>query len=458
MRSWPLLAFVACQAAPATTVPTDPALHARTHAQLQVFYETYGGRAAFPAHAVAMVEGLLFAQDEIDGGDLASARARIDALLAAYPLDHPRWTDTSGLEGINIGWPIAYYGVRMLDLVASEPAATESGTLTMTVVVAPCATVRRPTLGGGSETVELDVHPDILADDAQILHDATALIRRWLTTITRGLQVELVVHALPSCTTTVDYTDDGNLVVSYPDAADMIRRVPDDVAAGTDLWWVVAPSGVPGDGSGFDRHFITGGMGVYGAGLPLFLSDDAWFVRKPEHLGEGAYTDVERRVYQPQWFQHELMHHLFGAWPDLALEPTPHSWFDRQTWPDDFEGQYEPDYYTEAITKRLLAATPSLAEGLTAPEPVRISDPAILAGRYQRRPVENGWHDVTVSFDKDALLWTNAAEVSWSMSVVDGRLFTGPDCPYGETEVLVRLDGDEQPEALVFNGESYIRQ
>lgn len=218
----------------------------------------------------------------------------------------------------------------MLDVTASEPDATESGTLTMTAVVAPCASVRRPTKDGGSETVDLDIDPDILADDARVLHQSTALFRRWVQTITAGLQVELEVVELSECTT-VDYTDDGSTIVSYPDATGMVDQVDGDIADRTDFWWVVAPSGVPGDGSGYDRHFITGGMGVYGAALPLFLSDDAWFLRKPEHLGQGAYSDVERRVYQPQWFQHEFMHHVYRTWPEYELEVVPHQWFDRDT-------------------------------------------------------------------------------------------------------------------------------
>ena len=142
-------------------------------------------------------------------------------------------------------------------------------------MVAPCADVTRPTLPDlHPETVRLDLAPEILADDARRLHQVTALFRRWVHAITGGLEVELVVAELEGCTT-VDYTDDGSIIVSYPDAASMVASVPDDIADGTDFWWVVAPSGVPGDGSGYGRHFITGGMSGVGAGLPLFLSDDA---------------------------------------------------------------------------------------------------------------------------------------------------------------------------------------
>ena len=427
-----------------------------TESQLATFYASHGGRDAFPAHTVAMVEALLYAQDEVGRGDLAAARARIDAIFEAYPMSADVWTEDATRHGVNVGWPIAYYGLRMLDVVASEPEATRSGALTMTAVVATCASVRRPTIDGGSETVDLDIDPRILAEDAQMLHQSTALFRRWVQTITGGLDVELEVVEQTECAT-VDYSDDGDIVVSYPDAAAMIDLVDAEVAEQTDLWWVVAPSGVPGDGSGYDRHFITGGMGVYGLGLPLLLSDDAWFTRKPEHLGEGDYSDVERRVYQPQWFQHEFMHHLYRAWPEFELEVTGHQWFDRSTWPDDFEGAHEPDYYAESIAKRLMDADPSLAEGLQAPEPVIIDDAEILSGDYARQPVENEWHQITVAVSGADITWSNAAGVSWGLELIEGRLFTGEDCPYGVSEISVVLEEDRVTE-LYFGGEAYVRQ
>ncbi len=436
----------------ADTVPAPT-----TDADLALFYDTYGGRDAFPDHQVDALEALLYAQDALAAGDRDAARARIDAVFEVMPLSEAVWRDEVGYAGANIGDPVAYYGLRMLDQILRRGAQPVTGSLTMTAVVAPCAQVSRPTLPDLTpETVDLDIAPSILAEDAHTLRTSTALFRSWVEAITGGLTVELVVHELSDCTT-VTYTDDGSVIVSYPDAAGMVDAVPDDIADSTDFWWVVAPSGVPGDGSGYDRHFITGGMGGYGAGLPLFLSDDAWFTRKPEHLGEGAYTTVELRAYQPQWFQHEFMHHLFRTWPEYGLEDSDHQWFDRTTWPDDFEGTYEPDYYIEAIDKRLLDASPSLAEGLSAPDwagPESLSADA-LVGDYERLPVQNGWHEVTVA-DDDGLRWTNADGVSWSLAIIDGALWAGDDCPYGASELAVELEGDDVA-ALWFGGEAYVR-
>jgi hypothetical protein len=198
-------------------------------------------------------------------------------------------------------------------------------------------------------------------------------------------------------------------------------------------------------------------MGGYGAGLPLFLSDDAWFIRKPEHLGIGSYHEVEIKAYQPQWFQHEFMHHLYSKWNECGLEDNGHQWFDRSSWPSDFIGKWEPDYYIESVNKRLLNASPSLAEGLKASDQVDfdITDPSILLGQYERPPVQNQWHEVEIVLIDNLLHWQNNAGANWSLSIIDGDLWTGLDCPYGEQKLSVLLDSNQEITSIYFNGESY---
>jgi hypothetical protein len=63
-------------------------------------------------------------------------------------------------------------------------------------------------------------------------------------------------------------------------------------------------------------------MGTGAEGFsPFFIIDDRWIVRKPPHIGTGEYSDVERSVYLPQWFQHEFFHHLFRTYPSSASRP-----------------------------------------------------------------------------------------------------------------------------------------
>ena len=437
--------------------PPDPPSGPTTTELLSSFYADHGGREAFAEPSPSALEAMLLSEDDVGAGDLASAQARVEGLFEAWPYESDGWY-VAAPKGVNIGAPVAYYGLRMLeDIVAAGPLET-TGTLQMTAIVATCATVTRPTLPDlAPETVSLDIDPEILANDALVLRESTHLFRRWVTAITRGLAVELNVVPMEGCAT-VTYTDDGNIILSYPDAAEMLAGVPASVAQAADFFWVVAPSGVPGDGSGYGRHFITGGMGGVGS-RPLFLSDDAWFLRKPEHLGSGRYHPIERRAYLPQWFQHEFMHHLFRTWPELGLEATDHQWFDLSTWPEDFEGRFEPDYYSEAIDKRLLDATPSLAEALLGPTLADMSTTPLsaVAGTYEREPVLNDWHVGTVTVAGAAATWTNQAGVSWSLAVQDGVLYSGPDCPYGEAPMDVELDGDGAVAALWFGAERYGR-
>ncbi|GAB4191751.1 MAG: hypothetical protein Tsb002_20810 [Wenzhouxiangellaceae bacterium] len=430
----------------------------RTQDQLDAFYAPHGGRAAFPAHYIAAVETLLDAEDVLERGQFDSAANRVSAIFAEAPLSTDIWFEDALLHGLNVGVPIAYYGLRMIERIVQTGPVPTTDTLHMTAVVAPCANMRRPTLPDlVPEELQLAIAPEILADDARILHQSTALFRLWIKAITQGSEVELAVHELSSCTE-VDFSVNGEVIVSYPDTVGMVEAVPLSIANQTDIWWVIAPSGVPGDGSGFEQFFITGGMGAAQTGAPLIISDDAWFTRKPVHLGSGPYSDVERRVYMPQWFQHEFMHHLFQRWPEFGLEVTSHQWFDRDTWPADFVGRFEPDYYSEAINKRLLDATPSLADGLNQPTFADFSTQplALIAGQFERRPVQNDFHVVTVTVDSpDSATWSNQANVSWTLEIDDGVLRTSPSSPYGSLPVYAELNDSNQVTALYFQAERY---
>lgn len=460
-----LLAVVAlwnASSAVATTLWVDgfESNNQPTRAQLQAFYQPHGGREAFPAHYVAALETLLFAEDDLENGRFDRLSERVNTIFAQLPVSSDAWLQDAEIYELNVGIPIAYYGMRMLERIAQTGPIPTTDTLRMTALVAPCANVRRPTVPDlEPETVQLTVAPEILADEARILYQSTALFRHWIKAITGGSEVDFRVHTMSSCAE-VDYTVTNGLIISYPDTEAMVRTVPQSITGQTDIWWAIAPSGVPGDGSDFDEIFITGGMGLAPTGAPLIVSDDAWFTRKPAHLGSGPYSDVERRAYMPQWFQHEFTHHLFRRWPQFALEATSHQWFDRSTWPADFVGRFEPDYYSEAVNKRLLTATPSLAAGLDHPELADFNSQPLtsIAGRYERRPVENDFHVVDITIDSaTSATWRNQADVSWSLNVVDGALQTLPDSIYGLRAVHAELNDADEVVALYFLGERYQR-
>jgi len=431
-----------------SNLPKQPVLFSMfptTRLALQEFYNSKGGKGKFPQHYRNGLEALLYGQEDVQTGNFNKARKRVENIFAKQPLYSDTWVQSHTMFGLNVGSPIAYYGLRMLDFVTRVGDIPTIGTLQMTVVVAPCASVTRVTLPNYKmETVQLKTSKGILKHDSNILHQSTDLFRRWVKAITGGLEVKLVVYKMKQCTT-VTSTDQASkkIVLAYPDSTQMIRSVPDDIYGNTNFWMVIAPSSVPGDGSAYDRYFITGGMGIYGNNQPLFIADDKHFTRKISHIYNGPYSAVENRAYQPQWFQHEFMHHLYGKWSNFELEKTGHMWFDRSTWPSDFEGKWEPDYYSESIDKRLLNASPSLADGLSAYEriPSKIGNRElnIVKGLYAENQITNGWHIVYLypssQDENNILMWSNAAGVTWRFNRESDSLFSENSSPYGRNEL-----------------------
>ncbi len=431
-----------------------------TRAQLEAFYRAQGGRSEFPDHYVRAIEAFLNAEDALAIEEEQQAKDIVDAVFDDLPFSSPVWRQNTTLFDLNVGDPIAYYGLRMLNQILSLKVPRNGQTLTMTAVLPLCADVRRPTQPDlEPETLKRNIDGRILANNANVLFQVTDLFRRWLSAIS-GANVILNIEVVEKCTT-VDFQLSPTAIFSYPDTNSLLRNVPVEVAASTDIWWVVAPSGVPGDGRDFQRTFITGGMGVSETGAPVFLSDDAWFLRKPAHLGRGDYSDVERRTYLPQWFQHEFMHNLFRIFPEFGLEAMSHQWFQLSSWPNDFIGQFEPDYYAEALQKRLIAAQPSLYDRIIDRIPIidfRNFALAKLSGKFERRPVENDFHEITINTNSSGqTIWTNKAGFSWQLITVGGDLRSSPDSIYGERRVLADLDENNNVIALFFLGEPYVR-
>ena len=457
--------------------------------ELDSFFNKYGGRENFENKQILALETLLSVQEDIEENDLSSARNRLDYIFNLIPLSDNEWNNISYNTNstnshctscpINIGGPVAYYGLRMLDQIVTLGLPSNGKTLKMTAVIASCANVTRPRLDLTHETIPLEINPKIIENDGYVLKISTELFRKWVQAITNGSRVDLQFYIVNDCID-VNYSisDDGGVIFSYiSDVKSFIDKVPLDIAEATDFWWTITPSGVPGDGSGFNKHFITGGMGGYRRtgdtryNRPVFLSDDAWFVRKPEHMGLGEYHEIELKAYQPQWFQHEFMHYLYGVWDEYDLErlggTNNHGWFDRNKWPSDFTGSFEPDYYAETITKRLITANPSLENGLEFPgspysslidpNDYSIDDIELFVGNYRREPVENDWHIVEIINSNGNLSWQNNAGVSWSLSLIEGKLWAGLDSAYGEQKLGAFVDSNGEILSLVFNGEVFTK-
>lgn len=457
-------------------------------AMLAAFYAEHGGPDPFTAHYRAALEGFLHAEAEVCRGEAAAARDRLDAIWARYPIGDPIWYRAgSTARGTNVGNPVAYYALRMLDEVVDEalrvdrPAEPPApATATLTVVLVGCSQGIQPRTwaeleaGGGVEVRH--AFDDVLRrDDHALLRASLDLFARYVFAMTRGhLQLAVRYAWLPDTCVPVSANAEPYRRASIDTPAPAFAALPDAIRETTDWWMVVYPSHVPEQHPDFEGvEFISGGMGLHADGGPVFLADDRWFIRKPPHLGDGIYTDAERRAYLPQWLQHEFYHHLFRLYPEHGLEAVSHQWFDRDTWPDDFEGIMEPDYYAEALHKRMWQGEPPLHARLRYSGPsgdiwdaITLDD---VLGTYARQPPQNPWHTGEIERDGDALRWRNTAGVSWSLrdALDDGRLLGGPDNPYadqGDVDFHLQLAPDDaggwraEVTGFRFLGELYVRQ
>lgn len=446
---------------------------------LAEFFECYGGIASYSDQSIAAVTTFIQAEDALKAGDYTSAKTLVDALFATYPRGSNVWWSARGdVDGANVGSPHAYYGLRMIEDIAdyylnnSEPV--EARKAKMKIVLVGCSEGTQPTnlvelASGGGPFIENTLEPKLVADDYRIVRQSFELMSSYVTAITGGeLEVEIEIIELPDVCMDVSVSSDSPLRATgslEPVWAALSDEVKDD----TDWWWMLYPSHVPEFPAFDNSSFITGGMGAASNGGPVFIIDDKWVSRKPAHLGDGTYSDIERRLYLPQWLQHEFFHHLYRVYPELELEVNGHDWFNAAFWPADFEGQFEADYYAETLHKRLQPDCAPLVTRLIT----RLDDGVVqevdklsideLVGSYSLDNVQNEWHEGRILKQGDRYFWRNAANVQWEVTpnIEEAKLETGPDCPYPGQDFFIELfqtvEGDYVPGAvaLKFNGESY---
>lgn len=445
---------------------------------LEQFFECYGGKSAFSTHSVNALTTYIQAEDAISAGQYGQAKSLLDSLFKKYPVgDNIWWQVWNAPNGSNVGSPNGYYGLRMMqDIIAyglnpNPNVAVKK--VNMNVVVVGCSKGIQPTtkaeLQNGTGTlVTHALNPKVKENDYRIVKQSMQLFTRYVKAITNGALdlhigfIELDTFCLPvNVSTTKPYVASGD----YGSVLNALTKAARDT---TDWFLITYPSHVPEQPVFDDESFITGGMGADGKGGPVFIADDKWVVRKPAHLGKGNYTDIERRLYLPQWLQHEFFHHLYRIYPELKLEVNGHDWFDRKFWASDFIGQFETDYYSETLHKRLQRDCVPLARKLItrvgdAKPEYKALDMSELLGAYSLDNVQNTWHEATIIEENGKYYWKNKANVRWQVTpnFAEGKLATGADCPYKGQDFFIELyqstEGDNYPAAvsLKFGGESY---
>jgi hypothetical protein len=446
---------------------------------LDQFYECYGGKSAFSAHSVKALTTFIQAEDAIKAGNYSQAKVLIDDLYKIYPAGNNVWWNVwTAPNGANVGTPHGYYGLRMMeDIIAyglNPNPNVKVKKVNMNIVLVGCSKGIQPTtkseLQNGTGTfVTHSLNPKLKENNYQIIRQSLDLFTRYVKAITNGaleLQIgfiEIDTLCLPvKVTTTKPY-------LAYDNIEPVWGALTNAAKDSTDWFMINYPSHVPDFPVFDDESFITGGMGADSKGGPVFIADDKWVTRKPAHLGKGNYTDIERRIYLPQWLQHEFFHHLYRMYPELKLEVKGHDWFDKSFWPSNFTGQFETDYYSESLHKKLqLQCTPLATKLITRidnsvkTEFTRLSMDE-LVGPYSLDIIQNTWHEGNIIIENGKYYWKNKANVQWQVtpSFTEGILKTGNDCPYpGQNfflELFRTVEGDVYPGvvSLKFGGEHY---
>jgi hypothetical protein len=450
-----------------------------TATTLPDFFLCYGGQSAFGVHSVAAITTFMEADSALKAGNYAQAKTKIDNLFNTYPRGNNVWWNVfDDPNGANVGTPHSYYGLRMLediiDYKLSGPSTIQPKKAKMKIVMVGCSEGILPNtktdLQGGTGTfVKHDFDTRVADNDYRVIKQSLELFTQYVTAITKGaLAVEVEFVTLPTLclpvavTTTQPY-------LAYSGIDPVWNTLDQATKDSTDWWWILYPSHVPNLPAFDNETFITGGMGSDYKGGPVFISDDRWLIDKPAHLGKGKLSDVERRIYMPQWLQHEFFHHLYRIYPELELEVDGHDWFNRNFWPADFVGQFESDYYTETLHKRLQTnCTPLATKLITRPQ----GDLTALysafsmdemVGKYARDVVQNPWHEASIIEQNGEYYWRNTANVQWKLTpnLTKGRLETGSDSPYPGQDFFLELhrttDGDYVPGTigLKYNNETY---
>jgi len=419
------------------------------------------GLDEFPDLYRRALDTFLTVEEQYSAREYEAAKELLNGLWADHPPGGEDWARLPRkAAGINIGSPPCYYALRMLtDCVdwrtdANAPKDLAPCEITLTVILVGHGEGTQPTnwaeleAGAGVE-VQLGLHPLLLQDDHAVVHQSLRLFNEYMHCVTGGrLAVRTEVVNLADLAVPLRAAAKPHRFAGLGSGAWEViwKAVPEKVKAKTDWWWVLYPSHVPSQYPDFETtEFITGGMGRGpDGGSPCFIIDDLWLVRKPPHLGAGPMAEIERRAYLPQWLQHEFFHHIFQRFPEFGLEAKGHQWFDRSTWPEDFLGRFEPDYYYEALHRRITGAEPPLHVRLRYVPPSKELFAAVaaesLVGKYRHEPVQNDWHEGEITSETDddgnpVLRWTNRAGVSWPLTpnLAEGMLRTGPDNPYYES-------------------------
>lgn len=448
------------------------------------------GLQNFSEHYQQAVETYFSAEKMVKSGRHAQALALLNALWEKYPMGSQSWSNLNQQAGgIFTGHPPAYASLQMLTKVAVVFSAKSKGareTLKMTVLVVDKSSGFDPAnldqlVANQGNPVEHTIDARLTKTNFGVVRDSLWLFSEYLGALTNG-DAKFTVNVLRAKTSLpiVHIRNPDGGITARPEGAgysQIWNAVDTRVRQQTDFWVMIFPSHKPSSNELRTQYYITGGgMGSAPDGSPLILIDDQFLLKAQPHfkVGEKDFDAIERQLYLPQFYQHEFFHFVYAHYPEFGLEAQGHQWHKRSSWPQDFSGTFESDYYRESFEKRINTATVPLIGKLRYQAPPdslwRTLDEADIAGVYERAPVQNNWHKGTIAADAQGLVWKNAANAQWRLAwQKNGLLGTGEDNPYyksnpatGRAFQLKLKKGENgrytnQIEGFYFNGEFYLR-
>ena len=355
------------------TVPSAPeAVSTNTPVALAKFWDTYGAKESFPQNYVELVTRLLEAEDKVVAKDFQDARVIVEDLIKKNPLMDDNTVIGNNIWDINyskmqaknplphLGEPGPYAYLRMLDEITRVGVSGKSmlgkTTIQMTIVMPKCTDIipqEGPTL------LNHPLNSEIEADDYKVVRQSLRLFQSYLLAISGGeLSLELKFYKINKCfqiNKEKDYLG-GNF-------SEPLLQLPEGVVEKTDMFWLIYPNDID---KGAKINYKSGITWFGDKRKPVFMCEDDWIIKKRAPLqGVGSRTEVERRIYLPEWFQHEFFHHLYSSYSELKLEGKDnHEWFNRNYWQKDFVGKIEEDYYSESLRKRFYNQPISIAQKL----------------------------------------------------------------------------------------------
>ncbi len=355
------------------TVPSAPeVVSTNTPVALAKFWDTYGAKESFPQNYVELVTRLLEAEDKVVAKDFQGARVIVEDLIKKNPLMDDNTVIGNNIWDINyskmqaknplphLGEPGPYAYLRMLDEITRVGVSGKSmlgkTTIQMAIVMPKCTDIipqEGPTL------LNHPLNPEIEADDYKVVRQSLRLFQSYLLAISGGeLSLELKFYKINKCfqiNKEKDYLG-GNF-------SEPLLQLPEGVVEKTDMFWLIYPNDID---KGAKINYKSGITWFGDKRKPVFMCEDDWIIKKRAPLqGVGSRTEVERRIYLSEWFQHEFFHHLYSSYSELKLEGKDnHEWFNRNYWQKDFVGKIEEDYYSESLRKRFYNQPISIAQKL----------------------------------------------------------------------------------------------